>query len=297
LSTMASAPSSVKAAFNNTEKRFNTHGKGDPITGVLQVATTAPQPVQSWLNAIAHNSWQLMLSNTKIYLNSVWKATVLQQYNQTIKGRYPIFKDEKKDISTTNFNKFFGPSGIVGAFFNNNLKPLINTNQAYWTWKKLDDEQIDITQSTLDMLIRASMIQKMFYSNNASKPSLKFTLTPISMSTNVSQFILNIGGQMIQYMPGIKHTNNVKWPGPDGNFVTMRFDNLDPKKPTQTNMGAWAWLHLLDTATIKPSSDPRSYEVTFNLKGNQADYQLTADNPINPYLPNVLGAFRCPVSF
>ncbi len=297
LSSIDAAPSSVKAAFKAAEKRFNTQGKNDPITGVLQVATTAPEPVQSWLNAIGHNSWILMLADSKIYLNSVWKATVLEQYNQTIKGLYPIYKDGKTDITAHDFNQFFGPSGIIGAFFNNNLKAFINTHQAYWTWKKLDGEQIAIPQSTLDMLIRASMIQKMFYTDNANTPTIKFKLTPISMSTNVSQFVLNIGGQMIQYMPGIKHTNTVKWPGPDGNFITMRFDNLDPKKPTQTTMGTWAWLHLLDTATIKSSSDPRSYEVIFHLKDNQASYQLTADNPINPYLPNVLSAFRCPSSF
>ncbi|WP_267256297.1 hypothetical protein [Coxiella endosymbiont of Ornithodoros maritimus] len=92
---------------------------------------------------------------------------------------------------------FFGPNGAVEVFFNHYLQPFVDTTQAYWTWKGVDGETLPILQTKLDMLTRASMIQKMFYADNRETPTLKFTLTAISLSPNVSRFALNIGGQIL----------------------------------------------------------------------------------------------------
>ena len=87
--------------------------------------------------------------------------------------------------------------------------------------EKLDGEGIPIAQPKLDMLTRASMIQKMFYTDNSHAPTLNFTLTPMDFSSNVSRFILNIGGKMLSFEPGIKPVTQASWPGSDGNFITI----------------------------------------------------------------------------
>ncbi len=294
LTQINQAPSSIKASFDLSKKRFQDNGANDAITLTLQTADKMPTPIKQWMNTLAINAWRLMLSNSKVYLNTLWKTDIVTVYNETIKDRYPVFNSKPDDISIEDFNQFFGPGGVLQGFFNSYLGSFINTSQSYWTWKKQNGLSLDIPQNYLDMMIRASFIQKMFYTNNSAKPSFRFILKPLDMSVNSSQFILNVGGQMIRYLPGVKKTSKLSWPGPDGNFVTMRFNNPQEDDPTLTTMGSWAWLRILDHATITPSSDSRLFKVDFTLKNNDATYQLIADNPINPYIPNVLDGFRCP---
>ena len=123
----------------------------------------------------------------------------------------------------------------------------MDITQAYWTWKEVDGETLPIPQTKLDMLTRASMIQKIFYADNPETPTLKFTLRPINLSPNVSRFSLNISGQVLSFEPGIKSPLKVTWPGPDGDFVIFQFDTLSPNKPTKTLTGSWACLRLLNT--------------------------------------------------
>lgn len=282
-------------AFDNAAKRMqNNHD--DPITHTLDLSQQLPTPINQWLQTLSNGVWQNILEQAHIYINAQWATNVIPEYQAGIANRYPIFKNDQQDISVDDFNHFFGPGGTVENFFNRYLKPFVNTNQVYWTWKKVDGGSLNIPQANLDMLIRASMIQKMFYRDNHESPMVRFALTPISLSPNISNFILNIGGQKIEYAPGVKNTSHVSWPGEQGAFITMRFITLNPQHPHMTMNGFWAWFHLLDQSHLQTTNDPKTFQITFTLQGNQAVYQLVADNPVNPYQPQLLASFRCPNS-
>ena len=293
---MSTASAPAKIAYDNAVNRLQSNNPdGDPLTNTLQLTQKLPTPVNQWLQTLSTGIWQIMLENARDYINTVWTTHVMPEYQDHVMNRYPIFKEEKQDISLNSFNHFFGPGGTIETFFNNYLKPFVNTRQVYWTWKKLDGKDLAIPQEKLDMLIRASMIQKMFYTDSPDSPSVKFTLTPISLSSNISHFILNIGGQVIDYEPGIKKTAHITWPGHDA-FVTLRFISLSPNRPTTTTMGFWSWLHILDQSHLQTTNDPKTFQVTFTVAGNQAVFQLVADHPVNPYQPQLLSSFRCPDS-
>ncbi len=51
----------------------------------------------------------------------------------------------------------------------------------------------------------------MFYTNNPDQPILNFTLTPMSLSPNISRFTLNISGQIINFELGIKPVTQASW--------------------------------------------------------------------------------------
>lgn len=290
------APSQQKAAFDQAAKRFNqTQNQENPLDAALQKAGSLPQPLQDWQQQIASSSWQLILNDARVYISTLWKTTVVPDYNNSIKDRYPIFASASNDIRREDFNHFFGPGGIIQKFFKT-IEPFVNMSQTYWTWKQIDGTTLNISQASLDMLIRASMIQKMFYTNNPDKPTLRFKLTPVEVSDNTNQFALNIGGQMIRYLPGLQKTTEASWPGTDGDFVTLQF-NSAPNNSTITTTGEWAWQKILGKATLQSTSDPQHYQVTFKLDNHQAVFDLIADNPINPYLPNILTGFRIPADF
>ncbi|OGT49147.1 MAG: hypothetical protein A3F17_06745 [Gammaproteobacteria bacterium RIFCSPHIGHO2_12_FULL_41_15] len=296
LQTVTTAPDGIKTAYDTAANRMQDNGANDPMTAALTLSQQLPVPVNEWVTTIVQNSWKLLLQNSVQYLNTMWAINVLPEYHHSILHRFPIFKKARQDMSVIDFNRFFGPGGTMESFFYYYLSPFVDTSQPYWTWKNLDGEQVDIDQTKLDMLIRASMIQQMFYTINPLTPTLQFTLTPVSLSSNVKRFTLNVAGQMVVFEPGVIKGNQLRWTHSPNNFITLRFNTLSTQQPTLTLLGSWAWLHLISQSHLHMTDDPKQFQLTFTLSGNEAHYQLTTDNPISPYLPGVLFAFRCPKS-
>ncbi|WP_423063538.1 ImcF-related family protein [Candidiatus Paracoxiella cheracis] len=294
IAKIAVSSSITKAAYNTAVDRMQNNGNNDPITTLLQVSKQLPTPINQWLKNLADGSWESILDSSRQYLSNVWASSVVPEYNSHIINRFPIFKDSKQDISIKDFNHFFGPGGTMESFFNDYLKTFVNTDKAYWTLKSLDGQHLNIPQQALDMLIRASIIQKIFYSDNPDSPMIRFNLTPMNLSPNISRFEINIGGQMLSFEPGIKKSSHLSWPGKDGDFITMRFNTISANSPTTTFTGPWAWLHLINQSTIESTNNPEEYQVTFTLKDNKARYQLVADSPVNPYQTEIVSAFRAP---
>lgn len=292
LNLISQQPSIIKASYDAAVARFENND--DAIENLLLNNYKIPQPLESWIKTIADNSWKLILNNAAIYLDTLWKQNVLADYDKLINNRYPIFSKANRDISFKNFNAFFGPGGTMQKYFDQ-IDSFIDTNQSTWGWRELDGQKLSVNPALINTLTASSLIQKMFYSDKLHTLSFGFTLKPLNISSNTQEFVMNIGGTMIRYAPNAK-PSEATWPGKDGNFVTLRFKTQKGETPTVTTTGEWAWLRLLNESNLQSGTSPQDFIVTFKLKDNTASYQLTADNPINPYLPNLLGQFRCSTS-
>lgn len=296
LAPVVSAADANKGSYNLAIERFNRNGTNDPITLLYGLADSSNAPFNNWLKAIADNTWQILLNNTKQYINTLWQTMVLPDYNIKINERFPIFKDSQQDIALADFTAFFGPRGTLDAFFNYYLKPLVDMQQQYWTWKNLNGKSIDIAQDTLNNFIRGSLIQRMFFTNVQISPQIKFTLTPLKLS-NASAFTLNVEGQVLEFKTDKQNTMSMTWPGPTPNTVTLQFigQQVGPGT-TMTLTGPWAWLRLVAQSKVELSGNPKDFKVTFVSGLYAAQFNLAADNVMNPYLPNILTEFRCPAS-
>lgn len=285
-----------KSAFEFTAQRFKNNGKEDSITQLRSIAKILPTPINHWINTVTDSSWALCLSDARIYIDKMWKKQILPVYNRDIKNRYPIFIGSKQEISIKSFNQFFGPGGILQHFFTNYLEPFTNTDLNYWQWKKLEGKTISMSQPSLDALLRASIIQKMFYANNFQNPSVKFSLTPLSFSPNIHRCTLNFGGQLNEFTPNEFKTVHLTWPDSDKNLAGLGWITTNEVKHNRFFKGPWAWYHLLNQAIVQPTKNPKRFKVTFRLGHDEMQYQLIANNPANPFLPDLLYAFRCPES-
>lgn len=296
LHQITSADNPLQAAFNKSSHRFRHQDRDDAITKLLAQANTLPTPINHWTTTLASASWKIILNDTRLYINDAWQKNIIPTYDNTIKNRYPIFKNATKEIPIADFNHFFGPAGIMGKFFQTYLEPFVDISKNYWTWRQLDGLELDIPQTSLDMLLRASLIQIMFYTDDAKNPKMRFSLTPISFSKGVRSFVLNLDGQNTIITRNTTNSSSFTWPGPDTGFTTIRFNNKNGHKPTLTTTGPWAWFHLLDQTDIETTASPNHFYLNFKQNDDIGRFELTTDNRANPYLPNILTEFRLPES-
>lgn len=282
-----------ESAFQAAKLRMMKNLEANPLKILLTLGNITPKPVTIWLNKLSQQSWKQMLQMTANYINTGWETTIYATYAKTIENRYPIFADSEDDITINDFNHFFGVGGAVQQFYANYLNGFVNTHQSYWTLKSIQGETIPIQRTALDAIIRGSLIQKMFYKKDKTKPLIGFALTPIRLGNHVRRIRFDIDGQTDAVTPAIARTFKASWPGAGNQIASIvLMTNTETYKINKT--GPWAWLRLLQAATIKTTNKLTDFTVTFNLSGNSATFALQADNRINPYLPGLVSDFRIP---
>ncbi len=281
-----------KASYNMAIAILNNPTQANPIGNLRHLHLS--EPIQSWLNTIADGAWAIMLTHSRSYLETVWTSSVVPVCDHKINNRYPFVASSNEDISLDNFSNFVGPNGTIDVFFNYYLKPFVDMHTNYWVWQKRYGQSIAFSQSILDMFMRASLIQQMFFADTDQHPSFKLSLIPLSKSHHIRAITLNIEGQEQTYTDSNQSSTILTWPGTKPNQVTLHatFDNAKPI--TLSFNGPWALFRLIQSATLIPLANPQKYVLQFKLGTALAAYHLIADNRINPFIPGVLTNFTCP---
>jgi type VI secretion system protein ImpL len=294
LDQLNNAASSIKMAFDETTRLFQDPSASNPLLDLKNAIRSLDAPLKTELAQLIDQDNRLLLRDSTAYINTLWQENIYKIYQAEINHHFPIDPNAKDEIGLDQFNQFFGPGGLIQNFFNQNLRPFIDLSKRPWGLKTVNGLIMPLDTNFIEQMERASFIQKMFYTRDLKHPSLAFSLTPVRMNSESQEFTLNIGGQMIHYLPGLKQTMVLRWPGPDGTFITQRFTNQQEKNPTATYNGNFAWLRLVYASHLTPSKNPRQFEVTFTAPNCFMTYLLVSDNPINPYLPDLLTTFKLP---
>lgn len=286
-----------KSAFILAKQRFLYQKKDDPLTQLLQVASTLPEPIQGWIESIAQQSWDLLLQNTQQYLNQQWYQEVFKFYETHIYGRYPIFKENKQEMTLDHFTRFFGPQGKLAQYIHHYLTPFIEMNQARWQVRQRDGKGIQLSPTVMTELERAQVIQALFFRGN-HYPQAHFKL---KATTNDPK--LNIRWQYgSQYYPiqgSLSELPQLNWPLPqtaierEGGNILIAVQAMDGKQLTHSFTGPWAWFHLLDQL----GSERKGFPINFTMHANPytVHYQLWPETKEHIFIPGILERFRCPV--
>lgn len=294
LNTILKAPDSNQAALTAAQQRMSSNGK-DAISQLIVAAKSAPAPLNQWLNSVAVNSWQAVLQTARKQLNALWLTQVIPAYNEQVKNRYPVFKDSKNDMAISNFVHFFGHNGTLDQFFQQNLAAFADTSSLYWRWKSVDGTQISIPQSTLEMFNRVALIRKMFFADQKNIPAVKFSLIPVDAELLADNYTLSINGQQVQYGRDFRQNKTFQWPSINNTTIaSFSKPHGESDRVYLQEMGDWAVFRLFDDATIASSQNTQLYQLTFNVDNKEVSYELLADQPVNPFIPDFISAFRSP---
>lgn len=283
-----------QATFDACVNRFQNNGLDDAISLMHEMSAQLPSPLNQWTSQVATQAWQLILNQTASYLNTLWVQDVYPQYANSIKHHFPVFSNATQDTSLKDFTDFFAPNATLDAFTTYYLNPFLNIEDSHWSWKTIDGLKLPLPQSLITNLVRATLIQKMFYAHTNTLPDATFTLAPIGMTNNTKRFTLNLTGQQLTLTKNERETATFHWPAPNNNYVTIAFKSHRNHLKTSTFSGPWGWLRLLQHANIMATEDGQTYHLYFSISDFQASYALTADNIVNAYLPQVLNDFRLP---
>jgi type VI secretion system protein ImpL len=270
-------------------------GGGSPAAQLQQAAQGAPKPVADMLQSVSQSSSQVTASGATQQLADAWKSKVLPLC-QAAFNRYPFVAGSNQDVPLDDFVHLLGPNGLMDQFFNQYLKPLVDTSTTPWKWQSADHTKLGLSEEALTEFQRASEIRDALFPTGGSQVSVKFQLVPTSLDAGLAQVSVEVGGQRLTYAHGPMEPMALQWPGADGK-TQVRFTATPANGGSATVIeqnGPWALLRLLDAAHVDPTAQPDKFHVTFKTPAGNAVFELDAASVRNPFSMAAFRAFRCP---
>ena len=297
LMQIGNSAKSDEQALKMAMERMSGAGAGDVLKRAKLEFARLPEPLRSWFQSLTSFGWKATLSTAKSELNSIWKTDVLTAYTSGLDQRYPLFPNSPYDATMADFCRFFAPNGIIDQFFQNHLKPFVDTNRTQWRQVSMDNYGMGLSAAVLKQFQKAAKIRDTLFMAGGQAPAVDFSLKPLSLDERIASFRLNIEGQAIVYRHGPARPTRFHWPGPQPDLgVRLTFQTLDGREINQSVEGPWAWLRTLDRAAVETTSLPDRFRVTFQESGFEARFELRANSVDNPFRLSELQSFRCPGS-
>lgn len=294
LQKILNSSNSNKNAFAAATGRMENSAE-DPITTIRQLAEKQPEPLKSWLNTMADQSWSFILEKAGEHIASAWQSNVLPDYNQNIAKRYPFVQNSDQDIPLQQFTNFLGHHGTLANFYMSYLKPFVNDSGEQWVWRSVDNKRIPFSSGLLANLQQAAQLQRVFFPNGDNTLSIEFTMQPIALDPTMRTLTLNINGQQSAFQKnGKRLPQTFTWPG---NYyshgTTVSFITPQSKMISNTLKGDWGLFRLVSRST-ESMNDKKGLVLNIAANGHSAKYMLYTSATINPFLPTSLGHFELP---
>lgn len=242
------------------------------------------------IGPIARNATVLGTAAAAQEMGDAWKAQVVPLCTAAF-NRYPFVAGSRDDVPVDDFAQLLGPGGKIESFFNQYLKPFVDTTQRPWRFQSA--VPLGLSPASLGEFERAAQIREGLFSSGPAI-QVRFTLLPVSLDASVGQVSLDIGGQTMTYSHQPPESQAFTWPGPAGKTgvrVTVTPTGGGPATILEHD-GPWALLRAVD-GRIAGGAQPDKFRVTFT-GGGAAVLELRASSVRNPFTLSALRSFRCP---
>lgn len=259
-------------------------------------AARLPEPVRSLLNTLSVSGTSAALEITRSNLGQAINAEIGEFCRQAVAGRYPFARGSQRDATPEDFARLFAPGGLFDTFFQKNLVNFVDTSSKPWKFKSVDGASMGTDSSTLLQFQHAAMIRETFFRGGGNQISVRLDFKPVEMDATITQFILDVDGQLVKYAHGPQIPASVQWPGPRGSSqVRVQITPVSASGASGlVTDGPWALFKIFDRQQIEPAGGPERWKATFNVDGRRAAFLVTTSSVRNPFRLPELEQFSCP---
>ena len=274
----------------------NANLEGGAGTELQLLLGRMPDPMKRWVEQVTSGSAGAAIGGARAALNASWQAQVLPTCNRAVNNRYPFFKNQQADIPIQEFARVFAPQGLIDKYFQDNLMEFVDTTGTPWRWRRVQNQELGISDSVLRQFERAAQIRDAFFLS-PGLPVVSFDLKILNLDPNARRVQLAIEGQILDYRQNQPAQDiPMQWPADGGPTQVV----LEPKRRNAENAmafdGPWALFRMLDAAEVRRTQVADRSRVIFNIGGRIVSFQLRAGAAYNPFQLSALTNFRCPSS-
>ena len=278
-----------RSAFIFAKARFSGDHFINPLKSLYYQVEQFPEPISLWAKQIADDIWVALLNDSRRYINYQWQHIVYPEYAASIAHRYPFDHTTANEINLNDFNHFFATHGTLNNFIQEYLKAFLDTRNAAWTLKQVNQYVLPIPETMQTELMRANVITNMFFPMQTDVSRIQFSLQKINLDPVIARLRLTIGETKLSDMQTSESITNFIWPTQDAKLV---LNTIDGKHYELTETGPWAFFKLLQQVNVLvDDNDASNLHILFEVNGNSGRYLLKTNNKVNPFIPGILNDF------
>jgi type VI secretion system protein ImpL len=277
-------------------KGGNAPPPSDVPNKVKAEAARLPEPVRSLLATLSVSGTKAAQDIANKTMGSVINAEIGDFCRQATSGRYPFVRSSSRDVTQEDFARLFAPGGLFDAFFQKNLAAQVDMSTRPWSYKRVDGVAVGGDGATLAQFQRAAIIRDTFFRGGGNVPGLRLEFKTAEMDASITQFILDVDGQILKYAHGPQIQTTLQWPGPRGSArVSVALSPVSASGSSGlVKEGPWALFRLFDSQQLEESALPEKFRVSFNVDARKAVFDVTASSVRNPFRLPELAEFSCP---
>lgn len=278
------------AAAPNPDAAITAEGGLAALTAAVgNDAATLPEPLDGWLAGLG--GLQAVTAKAVVdQLNATWRADVLPFCAAATAGRYPFDAGAAIDVTRQDFQRLFGPGGLIDTFVTGPLAPYVDTARDPWRWQT----DLGLSTDSLAAFEAARSLRDALFVGGVG-PTMSFSLQPTDM-TGAGFAKLVIDNKPLEYRLDAVPATAFTWPGADvTDVITLTFRPLDGSPDvTVKETGPWALLRLLRKNRLEPTGRPEAFHLRLAIGSAAASYDLLAGSVANPFDLKLFSGFRCP---
>jgi type VI secretion system protein ImpL len=256
-------------------------------------AANAPEPLRSMLDNLGGTSARLEKIQTRETLARDVRSQLGDFCQQAVAGRYPLDRGSTRDVTQADFAAVFGPGGkfdqlmqVIGPYVDTSTRPS-------WTFRAVDGVPLGTDLGALPQFQRAAIIKETFFPPGAAAPALRLEFKPVEMDRTITQFVLDVDGQVVRYDHGPQIPQPVQWPGPRGSNQ-VRLQVVPAGSGGLVNDGPWALFRMFERVDVQQGSSREKFRAVFDIDGRKAVFDVTTSSVRNPFRLAELSQFSCP---
>ncbi|MGH1500512.1 ImcF-related family protein [Yersinia proxima] len=212
-------------------------------------------------------AWQQVLTPAAQSLNAQWQASIVDDWNSTFGGRYPL-KDTSSEVSLPLLARYLNSdSGRIARFLQTRLNGVLHKEGSHWVPDSINAQGLTFNPAFLKAVDQLSYLSDVVFADGEA--GIRFELRP-GTAKDVMQTDLVIDSQKLSYYNQLPVWKRFTWPhdteapGASLSWIstqagTRQFADLP---------GAWGWIRLLDKAQVTPYQGVNS---SFNLTWKAPD--------------------------
>ncbi len=290
LSTLAVTQDEGRTAFTLVKARFQNEGPRNALSSLYLTAKQLPDPIGLWSKQIADDTWFLLISDARHFINMQWRRQVFPEYQRAVLNRYPFATQSKHDVAINDFDRFFATNGILNNFVSDYIKPFLDTSKSEWPLKEADGHVMPIANDTIQQLIRANVITAMFFPSGRDSSHIHFSLQKMNLDPVIAALEISMGGTRLHDTQSEESVVSFDWPESNAELI---LHSIEGQEYALNEKGPWAFFKLLEKLNVlMDKRDSQSLHVLFEINGDSGRYLLRTDNGLNPFTPGILADFN-----
>ncbi len=212
-------------------------------------------------------AWQQVLTPAAQSLNAQWQASIVDDWNSTFGGRYPL-KDTSSEVSLPLLARYLNSdSGRIARFLQTRLNGVLHKEGSHWVPDSINAQGLTFNPTFLKAVDQLSYLSDVVFADGEA--GMRFELRP-GTAKDVMQTDLVIDSQKLSYYNQLPIWKRFTWPNdteaPGGSLSWI--STQAGTRQFADHPGAWGWIRLLEKAQVTPYQGVNS---SFNLTWKAPD--------------------------